>query len=170
MSTKQTAGKIWTDLQSKQQDKASVFEFTNAIGNDLMPKLVALVEQDKKKADADFFVEVCIRMNALMAGVPEFYMKSRYSCPTPFPDRAVFHYDRRKEAIFFLWHVPSIQEIDYYVNNILTLRPDEREAAQDALNYRDGTLLNLAKKLNGEVNDYELTFFRKDSDGRPASS
>ena len=76
----------------------------------------------------------------------------------------------KKEAIFFLWHVPSLQEIEYYTTNILTLRPDEREAAQDVLNYRDGTLLNLAKKLNGEVNDYELTFFRKDSDGRPTSS
>jgi len=170
MSTKETAGKTWSDLQSKQQDKANVFEFTSAIGQDMMPKLVALVEQDKLKTDKDFFIEVCIRMNALMPGVPEFYMKSRHTCPTPFPDRAVFHYDRKKEAIFFLWHVPSLQEIEYYTTNILTLRPDEREAAQDVLNYRDGTLLNLAKKLNGEVNDYELTFFRKDSDGRPTSS
>ena len=59
MSTKETAGKTWSDLQSKQQDKANVFEFTSAIGQDMMPKLVALVEQDKLKTDKDFFIEVC---------------------------------------------------------------------------------------------------------------
>jgi len=135
-----------------------------------MPKLVELIEQDKKKTDKDFFVEVCIRMNPLMPGVPEYYMKSRYTCPTPFPDRAAFHYDRKKDDIFFLWHVPSLQECDYYINNMLSLRPDEKEALQNVLDYRDGTLLRRAKLLNGEVNDYELTFFRKDTNGQPITS
>jgi hypothetical protein len=165
MNDKKTVGKIYTEIQNKPSDKANVFEFTSAIGNDLMPKLIALVERDRKNTTNDFFVEVCFRMNALMPGVPEFYLISRHTCPTPFPDRAAFHYDMKKQDLFFLWHVPSLQECDYYINNMLTLREDEKEALHNVLDYRNGTLLRLAKKLNGEVNDYELTFFRKDSNG-----
>lgn len=170
MNERPTVGKIYTELMKKEPDKANVFEYTSALGNDLMPKLVALVEQDKQKTTKDFYVEVCIRMNSVMATVPEFYMISRHTCPTPFPDRAVFHYDRSKEALFFLWHIPSLQECDYYINNMLSLRPDEKEALQNVLDYRDGTLLRLAKRLNGETSDAELTFFRKDLNGQPITS
>lgn len=170
MSTRETAGKIYSDLKAKHQDKAEVPEFTRAIGDDFMPKLVELTKINKSRNDRDFYIEVCFRMNSVMTDVPEYYMVSRHTCPTPFPDRAVFHYDRRKDDLVFLWHVPSLQECDYYINNLLSLRPDEREAAQHVLDYRDGTLLRKAKKLNGEVNDYELTFFRKDLNGRPIAS
>jgi hypothetical protein len=167
MINKKSFGSVYTDLKNKPQDKADVFELTTAIGNDLIPKLKNMVERDSKKTSSDFFIEVCIRMNPLVFGVPEFYMISRHTCPTPFPDRAVFHYEKKKEELFFLWHVPSLQECDYYINNMLSLRDDEKEALQNVLDYKNGNLLRKAKKLNGEVNEYELTFFRKDSNGQP---
>lgn len=172
MNTRETAGKIYTDLLTRTPDLPDIAEFTKAIGDDLMPKLVKLIEDDKHKTNKDFYVEVCIRMNALMPGVPEFYMLSRESCPTPFQDRAVFRYDRCKDAIFFLWHVPSVQECNYYITNMLNLRDDEHEAARNVLNFMDGTLLQQAKALNGEVNDDELTFYRKDmhGNGNPITS
>lgn len=170
--TRETAGKIYSDTISKQQDKATIFEFVEAIGNDLMPKLLAMVEKDKLKTDKDFFVEVCILMNPVLVGVPEFKMISRHTCPTPFPDRAAFHYDKRKDALFFLWHVPSMDECEYYVAaaKAKRVRPDELEAYHNAMAYIKGDLLMQAKKLNGEINDYELNFFRKDNDGRAIES
>lgn len=77
MNEKQTAGKIYTDLKAKIQDKATVQEFVEVVGNDFMPKLMAMIEKDKKKADTDFFVEVCISMHPLLAGVPQYFMISR---------------------------------------------------------------------------------------------
>ncbi len=167
---KKTAGKIYSDLRSKQQDQLTVFDAVQAIGNDMMPKLVAMIDKDKQKSECDFYVEVCICMNPILGDVPEFKMISRYTCPTPFPDRAVFRYDKKKDAIFFLWHVPSEREIQYYRDNMLFLRPDEKEAARNAFDYQDGTLLRRAKELNGEINDYDLTFFRKDGNGQPITS
>lgn len=169
-SMRETVGKLYTDLKSKQQDKATVFEHTQTTQADFIPSLVALVEKDKHKTNSDLFVEVCLRRNQFMPDVIERYMKSRHTCPTPFFDRSVFHYDRKLDAIFFLWHVPSMEECDYYVNNALNLRSDEKEALQNVLDFRDGTLLRVAKKLNGEVNDDELTFFRKDSNGNPIAT
>ncbi|CAM5999021.1 unnamed protein product [Sphagnum balticum] len=137
MSEKQTAGKIITDLQAKEQDKATIPEFIEAIGSDFMPKLMAMVEKDKKKADRDFFVEVCISMHPLLAGVPQFFMISRHTCPTPFPDRAAFHYKKKDDVLEFLWMVPSMDQCEYYVQNMLKLRPHEHEAAQNVLDYME---------------------------------
>ena len=166
MSGKQTAGKIITDLQAKEQDKATIPEFIQAIGSDFMPKLMAMVEKDKKKADRDFFVEVCISMHPLLAGVPQYFMISRHTCPTPFPDRAAFHYKKKDDVLEFLWMVPSMDQCEYYINNWKKLRPDEHEAAQNVKDYVSGLLLQRAKKLNGEKYDDALIFYRKDLDGR----
>lgn len=168
--SKQTAGKIYLDLKSKKQDKVSVFEMTEAQGDDIMRSLVEHVEKDKKRSDGDFFVELCFFMDPIMYGVTRAKMISRKTCPTPFPDRAAFHYIHKDEQLKFLWHVPSLQEIDYYREFALTVRDDEKEARNDAFSYLDGSLLKRAKKFNGEINDFELTFYRKDSDGRPITS
>lgn len=166
MSTRETVGAIYAKLKSQQQDKVDVFEFVNATQADFMPRLIEMINRDKQKTDKDFFVEVCIRRNAFMPDVFETYMKSRHTCPTPFYDRSVFQYDRHNDRIIFLWHIPSLEECDYYLQNILHLRPDEKEAFKDVLDFKEGTLLRKAKQLNSEINDYGIRFFRKDSDGR----
>lgn len=130
-----------------------------------MPRLVRQIESDKLKTNGDFYVEACFRMNAIMPDVTEVYFKSRHTCPTPFYDQSAFRYDRRNERIVFLWHIPSKKECDYYVEFALSLRDDEKEAAKFVFDFRDGTLLRLAKKLNGETEDHELIFYRKDQDG-----
>jgi len=160
---RETLGKIYTDLKSRtHQDRVDVFEYVRVTQADFMPRLVKQVEEDKLKTDKDFYIEVCIRMNSIMPDVPEVYFKSRHTCPTPFYDRSAFRYDRANDRITMLWHVPSQRECFYYITNALRLRPDELEAARYVFDYRDGTLLKVAKTLNGEINDYELTFYRKD--------
>lgn len=158
----QTVGKRYVDLKAKVQDQATIPEFIQAIGNDFMPKLLAMVEKDKQKADNDFFIEACISMHPLMPDVPQFFMISRHTCPTPFPDQAVFHYKKKQDELEFLWMVPSLDQCEYYIHNWNKLRPDEYEAAKDVLAYRDGTLLLRAKKLNGEIYDDALIFYRKE--------
>ena len=170
MDTRQKAGQIYLAMKAKQQDKADVVEHVRTTKADFMPKLVELVDKSKPNAIGDFYVEVCFRNNYLMPDLEEAYMKARHTCPTPFPDRAVFRYIKNEDRITFLWHVPSLQEMQYYLDNVLYLRPDEKEAAQNVFDYKDGTLLKLAKTLNGETNDYELTFFRKDANGQPITS
>ena len=82
-------------------------------------------------------------------------------------DRGAFHYIRREERLQFLWFVPSPIECKYYLDNALNLSDQEKEAAHMVLDFKDGTLLRVAKKLNGEKNDDELIFYRKDENGQP---
>ncbi|MGH3054050.1 MAG: hypothetical protein ACRDL7_03615 [Gaiellaceae bacterium] len=166
MIDNKTAGSKYVEIKEKVQDQATAPEFVEAIGNDFMPKLLSMVESDKKKTDRDFFIEACISMHPLLPGTPQFFMISRHTCPTPFPDRAVFHYNRQKDELAFLWHVPSLKECQYYIENLFNLTEQERAAAQDVLSYRDGSLLQRAKQLNGEKFDDALIFYRKDTDGR----
>lgn len=171
MGTREKAGKIYLDMRSKVQDIASPFEVVSEIGNDFMPKLMAMVERDKRKsAGRDFFIEVCAFMNPLMLDVPEYRMISRWTCPTPFYDRGAFHFIAKDDRLEFLWFVPSPKECAYYLDNMLNLTDGEREAAKTVLDFKDGTLLRIAKKLNGETENDELIFYRKDEDGRPITS
>lgn len=166
----ETVGKKYTDTRSKQQDDITIFEAVHYMGKDIMTQLGEMVERDKRKTDKDFFVEVCIYMNPLMPDVPEWRMISRHTCPTPFQDRSVFHYHKKEDRLEFLWHVPSNRECEYYIKNKVWLSPDEYAALKYVIDFVDGTLLRKAKLLNGETNDYELTFFKKGDDGQPITS
>lgn len=168
MSTKETAGKIYSDLRSKiQQDKITIPDFVQAQGDDIMPKVFDAIAKKKLTAQKDFFIELPIWMHPLFHGVPCCLIIPRDTCPTPFYDRAVFHYDKKKDATFTLWFIPSYEECVYYEKNKLYLQPYEMEAANHAAEFKKGTYLRLAKSLNGEINDYELIFHRKDENGQP---
>jgi hypothetical protein len=156
------AGKLYHDLKSKVQDKTNVFELVKTTQATFIPDLCALVEQEKKKTDNDFFVEVPIRMNALMPDVPERYMKCRHTCPTPFYDQSVFHYDKKKDSLFYLWTIPSWDDCKDMMINASRLTKEEQELFHYVLAFKDGTLLRLAKRLNGETSNLSLEFFRKD--------
>ena len=68
---RETVGKNYIDARAKQQDQINIFEAVQAIGADLMPKLMAMVEADKHETERDFFVEVCICMNPILGDVSD---------------------------------------------------------------------------------------------------
>lgn len=166
MTTQETAGKIYYDLKNKVQDKATVWDVVFTTQQDYMPELCALVEKEKVKTDKDLFVEVAIVHRKLFPDAPGRKMIPRHTCPTPWYDISVYHYDKKKEALFFLWHIPSYQECQYYIANPNLLTKEEQQSLKMALDFKNGTFIRLAKKLNGEVNDYNLIFYRKDENGK----
>lgn len=166
MSAKETAGKIYRDLQMQKQDKITVYEMTEAITGDYMPKLVDLVEQSKPKSNDDFYIECCHKQNQIMLKTLETYMKARHTCPTPFWDRSVFRYNRKDDKIEYLWTLPDIDTAHWLIRNALHLGPEDKALLSHVLDYQEGKLLKLAMYLNKETNDYNLEFYRKDADGQ----
>ena len=165
----QTAMKRYQELKSKpSQDRMDIQEYVRSTRN-YHPDLVEMVDKIKQKFKKDFYIEVCLRRNMFMTPPDdiETYLKYRHTCPTPFYDRGAYRYDYKSDRIQYLWFVPSMEECDYYRTNLLNVRTDEKEAVQHVLDFYDGTLLKLAKTLNGEINDYELIFYRKDENGNP---
>jgi hypothetical protein len=166
--TKQTAGAIYTQLQSQRQESITAFEMQEAMQEDYIPKLVAQVELDKKKIKGDLFIEVVTKRDPLMPKMVGNWFKSRLTCPTPNYDQSVFHYDRRKDSIEYLWTIPDLPMCKFLIRHALNLSELDKSLLKYVLDFRDGTLLQLAKHLNKETlnSDLNLIFSIKEDNGR----
>ncbi len=99
----------------------------------------------------DFYVVVSTKKERLLPNVLRNYFFTRFSCPSPEYDQTVYRYHRADDALEFLWVVPSKDACQHFYNNPLQTSEDERELLEYVLSFLDGTLLNRAKKLNGEI-------------------
>ena len=78
------------------------------------------------------------------------YFFYRSSCPTPDYDQAVYYYTKGSDELNFLWVIPSKSFCIHLVDNALTIDKEYKELLGIVLDFNDGTLYNLAKKLNNE--------------------
>ncbi len=87
--------------------------------------------------------------------IRNFFM-GRKSCPTPEYDQAVYKYNRANEHVEFMWVVPAKDVCMEMSNNPLEVPLADKELLAFVLDFTDGTLFRLAKKLNGEQDDSPL--------------
>jgi len=99
----------------------------------------------------DFFVVVITKRERLMEKLFRLYYTARHSCPTPEWDQSVYHYTHKDERLEFLWTIPDKDSCDHLRDNALMVHPEERQLLKFVLDFQDGTLLQLAKKLNKEI-------------------
>ena len=85
-----------------------------------------------------------------MNNVIRNYFLTRFSCPTPEWDQAVYKYDTKSDSLDFLWVVPAKDICKNLKDNALNIDPSEKELLNFVLSFEDGTLLQLSKKLNNE--------------------
>lgn len=124
------------------------------------------VENGKNYINGDFFVEINTKKEKIFSqtiidpgtGIPhQFsnvlrnYFYPRRSCPTPTWDQTLYRYHAVSGALEFLWVVPSKDTCNLFMNNILEIVPAERDLLKFIMDFEDGTLLTLAKKINREI-------------------
>ncbi len=155
LGKREKVGKIATDLLKK----AELDPGLNAHSSDeQMGEMLA--DWDKVMADTiecgrvayghDFYVEVQTRKERNMKNVIRNQFFHRKSCPTPTNDQTVFKYHYVKEQPEFLWVLPSKEAAQLLTDYALEVPIEKQELLRFVLQDRDGTLLRLAKKLNGE--------------------
>ncbi len=154
--SKETVGKASRDLLLKNEPSHSVIDYEREMHKDYEKNILECVERCKKEFFGDFYVLVIIKKERLMQNVIRNYFLGRKSCPTPDWDQTVYSYDRKNDTIKFMWVIPAKDICEYYKSHALEVVPEERELLQFVLDFDDGTLLRLAKKLNGEVQDSPL--------------
>jgi hypothetical protein len=145
-----TVGKIVYDNYGKQEESRDPIELQRAMQEDYITKLLQSVESNKKIFSGNFYVVVITKAERLLKGVFRNYFATRQTCPTPEYDQTVFMYNRELERIEYIWTVPSQDTCIHFKNNILQIVESERDLLKFILDFSDGTLLKLAKKLNGE--------------------
>lgn len=153
MKNKDTVGKVALDLLTKDPVEKSPIELEREMHTDYDKNIYECVDRGKKMFDGDFFVVIETKKERLLPNVLRNYFFPRHTCPTPNYDQTVYHYHHADQLVEFLWVIPSRDTCVLLKENALTIANEERQLLKFVLDFSDGTLFKLAKKLNGEVED-----------------
>lgn len=165
--SRQTIGKISTDLLNKTPDSNDPREIQRATEKEYLDNLVWCAQHALKKVDCssieghdackdrvamsgNFYIAALLKKEKLLQNVLRNYFVPTISCPTPHFDQTVYLYNYEKDDIEFLWVVPDKETSEIFRENRLKIVPNERGLLKFVLDYYDGTLFRLAKRLNGE--------------------
>ena len=148
---RETVGKISQELLSKEPETRDPIEIQREVHKDYESHVYDCIERNKATYDGNFYVEVITKKERLMPNVLRNYFFASYACPTPTYDQVIYKYHRNNDFIEFLWVIPSKDTVELFVINALHIDKSERELLDYVLRFTDGSLLKLAKKLNGEI-------------------
>lgn len=155
--TRETVGKVATDLLLKAgNDDHSVDEQMSEQLKDYEQNVQQAIKEGLKEYKNSFYVVVLTKKERIMANVLRNYFFTRSTCPTPEWDQAVYRYHPASGDVEFLWVLPAKDICNYLIENALTIDKSERELLDFVLSFTNGSLLRLAKKLNGEMDESPL--------------
>lgn len=170
---RETVGKISSELLTQAPETRDPIELQREMQKNYIDNLVLAVGHAQKKfncttlhegescdyaqpREGDFYIVVISKKEPLMQNVLRNYFLTRDACPTPDYDQAVYKYIKETEQIEFLWVVPSKDTCLLFKQNALQVPASEQHLLKFVLDFADGTLFKLAKKLNGEAQDSPL--------------
>lgn len=151
-----TVGKISSALLQKEAPTRDPIELEREMHKEYEKNIFECIDAGKKQYPHDFYVVVITKQERLMQNVFRNYFFSRSTCPTPEYDQTVYKYHRANDVIEFLWVIPDRETSFIFKDNALQIVPEERWLLQCVLDFADGTLFKVAKKLNGEQEDSPL--------------
>jgi hypothetical protein len=150
MEIKKTIGAVSSELLAKTPDSVDPIEIERELHTEYEAEVMKCVERGKQKYLQDFFVEVITKQEPLMPNVFRNYFIDLASCPTPNYDQTVYHYVHKDDALNFIWVIPARGVSFMLKENALQIAPEEKDLLRFVLDFSDGTLYRLARKLNGE--------------------
>lgn len=155
--TRETVGKVSLDLLMKNySNDHSAEEQMREQLKDYEKNVEITFNIGKKKYIGDFYVVVLTKKERIMKNVLRSYYFSRKSCPTPEWDQAVYRFDYKRNDLVFLWVIPSRDTCQNLRNNALETLKSERQLLNFVFAFDEGTLLDIAKGLNKEMDDSPL--------------
>lgn len=147
-----TVGKISSNLLIQQyEDQHSAHDQMLEQLSEYDKELFTCIEN--ANLNSPFYVVVLTKQEKLMRNVMRNYFLARQSCPTPNYDQAVYKVNKDNFTVDLLWVLPSKETAVYLSENALTIDKEEFDLLEYVLKDKDGSLLKLAKKLNGESSD-----------------
>lgn len=153
----ETVGKVSQKLLQQEPDTRDPIELEREMHKDYKSNLLSCVERAVSHyPDRDLYIIVDTKKERLLTNVIRNYFFYRLSCPTPNYDQTVYKYYYLKQTIEFLWVIPSRDTCILLQENMLHIAPEEQELLRFVMDFNDGTLLKIAKRLNGEQDNSVL--------------
>jgi hypothetical protein len=156
MIRKKTLGEQVVPLLEKEPESRDPIELQREMQRDYLDELKKCIADFKKKHNGDFFVVVITKREPLLPNVLRNQFFARISCPTPDYDQSVYHYKSDIECAEYLWTIPCRDACYYLRDNCSLVAPEERQLLGFVLDFADGSLFKLSKKLNREMPDSPL--------------
>lgn len=158
MEKKITVGAQALALQQQEAPTRDPIELQREMHKDYEEEFYACLEKGKASYLGSFYIVVLTKKEQLLSNVLRNYFFTRISCPTPDYDQTVYYYNHEHESIEFLWVIPSRDTCVMLKKHALEVVPEERWLRDFVLQFADGALYNLARKLNHEVADSPIIF------------
>lgn len=150
---KEKAGKIALDLMQKTPETRDPIELEKEMHKDYESNIHECIELTKKKIAGDFFVVVLTKKEKLLPNVVRNFYFGRLTCPTPDYDQTVYRYNGTEDYLEFMWVIPSKDTCELLRFNALEVHQSEKELLGYVLDFYDGSLMRIAKRLNKEHED-----------------
>jgi hypothetical protein len=150
---RETVGKISSDLLNKTPITNDPIEIERAMHGDYLKNMLSCIDDASDEFGNAYFIVVLTKRERLMSNVLRNYFFARSTCPTPDYDQTVYLYKKDADCLDFIWVIPSKDTCIYLKNNALSVVEEEKQLLRFVLDFADGTLYKLAKKLNNEVDD-----------------
>lgn len=150
---KETLGQVVNKLLEKQDNyPMTVTEIIEESKVQYWQEAEKQLAVGKKRFNKSFYIEMCQKYEKLFGGIvkPRWLGITRESCPTPMFEQSCFFYNKVDDYLEYMWTIPDMHTCCYLVENSLSIPQEQHELLQYALDFKDGTLLKLCKKLNGE--------------------
>ena len=146
-----TVGALSLSLSEKEPCSRDPIELEREMHKDYEKNVFECVDTHKKVFNNDFYIVVLTKKERLMKNVMRNYFLARHSCPTPDYDQTVYRYNRKEDTLTFMWVIPSRDTCHLLKDNAVEVVAEERQLLNYVLDFSDGTLMKLAKKLNNEI-------------------
>jgi len=115
-------------------------------------ELIKCVEDNKDKVDGDLWIDVQKKEERLFKGkVHRLYFIAKRACPSPTNDQDVFKYNKKDDRIEYIWSVPDVDTCRQMMADPLGVPEDQKSLLNFVIDFKEGRLLERAKKLNGET-------------------
>ena len=152
MVERDTVGKISSELIAKPLESETPFEQMSEQLSDWDKSIFECLEAAKKNyGTSDFYLVVITKKEKLMQNVLRNYFFATKACPSPTWDQTVYRYTHADEQLEYLWTVPDKATCFVFSRHRLLVKPEELMLLKFVIEFEDGTLLDKAKRLNGEV-------------------
>ena len=153
---RETVGAHSVRLSKKAHDAHSAIDQMREQLTDYDHNIHLCIKEHRNVFDEDFYVVVLTKKERLMKNVLRGYFTARLSCPTPDYDQAVYKYTRNGDELEFLWVIPSADTVELMTEYSTYVPPEQYALLGFVLKFVSGSLLRLAKKMNGEKSDSNI--------------
>lgn len=150
--TRDTVGKIALDLaESFTYDTHTAHDQAQENLKDYWKVFMETLSSFKQTyPKRDFYIEIQTKKERLLPNVLRNYFIGKLACPTPTYDQALFFYKHEREEIHFMWVIPAKDVCLQLLHHPPSIGEEEYQLYKFVLDFKDGVLFKLAKKLNKE--------------------